>query len=940
MPTSLERQLAQLGDYNGSGDRDISANTMVPRRSRSQSTGASGQPDQKKKRAATIRKKKPAPNPLPKRKPEAKPKVQPKAKSGSIKKAERSSARGEESEEADEEVESSEEETEEEKEAKRKKLEREQKKLGSYVGDGGRYYTLTEDQRSHRTHRVLQQGNLGYALESGLSNIAHVMGGSRDGKRRVIQSTRNIDLDILRPAYQQPYHHKKKKNTKKENKKENPPKVFKCTLNSAQAAVRASKALVKAVERAGQSVTYAAFQRVVRRRLVAAWLIWCYDAKATHAKYTIGDLVEVRFQRKQRFFAARVIAVQRNGAAFSVRYAGGEEERQVRADVMRSLPANATACRALRVPSAEESKQANSSICWQPSLAHKLLEVTRDGQRYVPKPKSRELAVSSGGGPSPKKQGGGIPPFHDLLKASTSLAMATAEPVQKGLQSLTAFFSSKPSPSSSGNGKGKEKVEGTPPSNDEGAEVDVVKTPSKRSLACCHWCGKLDGTAAGGGAGSSSNHSVSSTGLYTAAKTMPFTMSPVAWSSEAAGCSSEKATNRGLLIGRTVLLCAACQLQQLWVAHRFNRSVSQKRAADEALGGRGNAPLQLPSPDRCMPLSLFVRSHYRSRKEAGALEVDANGKIKQRGLVVDKDGGMKNGEKGYNYGMPNHRRCGEMLPPLVAAVACCVLRMGAGMLAAQAEKDEHAIPMLSVIELGSGLGNVASQLALQLGSFASVDGVELRGPIVAMADQYLRELKGYISTVRKRCTSTHSGGQSGAVWGMGAIELEGDCMLLEEEEEEEGESKSAPRKKQKKIEGGSSSKTSRCSTVGGSKKSGKKGGKKGGEMGRVESGAGPSDANPPPYVTGLERLQFLERDLFHMDMSGADFVVANNFGFGDEMNDKLLTKLHQDLRVGAVVVTLRELLPAWANDNRRRAFRLQRDRKVGTGERREGEGEA
>ena len=82
---------------------------------------------------------------------------------------------------------------------------------------------------------------------------------------------------------------------------------------------------------------------------------------------------------------------------------------------------------------------------------------------------------------------------------------------------------------------------------------------------------------------------------------------------------------------------------------------------------------------------------------------------------------------------------------------------------------------------------------------------------------------------------------------------------------------------------------------------------------------------PWQQAGALDRLQFLEKDLFEVDFSRTDFVVANNFGFGDEMNDRLLNKLHQELRVGAVVVALRELLPAWAYDQRRRTHRLQRD---------------
>jgi hypothetical protein len=46
-------------------------------------------------------------------------------------------------------------------------------------------------------------------------------------------------------------------------------------------------------------------------------------------------------------------------------------------------------------------------------------------------------------------------------------------------------------------------------------------------------------------------------------------------------------------------------------------------------------------------------------------------------------------------------------------------------------------------------------------------------------------------------------------------------------------------------------------------------------------------------------------------------VVANNFAFGDVINNALLRKLHRELRPGALVLTVRDLLPQWVHEPRR-----------------------
>lgn len=40
-------------------------------------------------------------------------------------------------------------------------------------------------------------------------------------------------------------------------------------------------------------------------------------------------------------------------------------------------------------------------------------------------------------------------------------------------------------------------------------------------------------------------------------------------------------------------------------------------------------------------------------------------------------------------------------------------------------------------------------------------------------------------------------------------------------------------------------------------------------------------------------------------------VVANNFGFSDELNQDLLEKLAKDLQPGSMVITVKDLLPKW-----------------------------
>jgi hypothetical protein len=903
---------------------------MAPRASRSRSNV---EPPKKLKRKNVVSQKTPAKLQKPETSKASKAKKNPpvnakpthertKAKPGRIQKAS-STSREEENDGGEgnneDEAESSEEETEEEREAKRRKLEREQRKLGSYVGDGGRYYTLTEDQRSHRRERVLGQGQLGYALDPGFSTIA-CLASSREGKRRVIQSARNIDIDIMRPIYQ-------KHVSKPVTKKEKPSPKVRCTLTPPQALSAAVKAMTQAMQRANLAVACAYLQRVAKRWLVGAWLTWCYSVKATHAKYTVGDIVEVRFARKQRYFAARIIAVQRNGAAFSVRFAGGEEERQVRPDVLRSLPAEATPCLSLHVASDEEAKQMASSCCWQSALVHQLLEVTRDGQMRV-----RKVAVAAASSPVPTGKGAmtnsamtnsaitnsAMLPVHDLLNpvpGSSKKPKGQQSTVFKGQQS--SLFAEKPAVGGKSKGSpmkgsivGSSGLEGGGMDGDatESAVPSTTKRNQLESLPCCHWCKKTDRAEAGndgGDAGCSSSHS--SSVLYTAARTLPFCRTPVAWSTSPESSTAVPSSTKR---HKRVFLCAPCQRQQLYIAARITGQ--QKRAEDHELTvAEGGAPLRLPSSAQCMPLSLFNRLHHQSREGAGSLEVDANGKVWLGGKVVDKDGGLKNGDHGFNYGMPNHRRCGEMLPPLVSAVACCVLRLGAIMLAEQTSKvhqkktgaaeDEESKPpaRLHVLELGSGLGNVASQLALQLGTFASVDGVELRGPIVAMAQQYLRELKTHLSR----------GSVASAVG-----------SILDSTDPTDDPTDLPKKKRTKTSQGGSNRSISR----------GSRGNSSGcrSESSRSSTMQCTIQRALPPYTSGLERLQFMERDLFEMDMSGANFVVANNFGFGDEMNDRLLHKLHQDLRVGAVVVTLRELLPAWTNSSRRRASRLQRDRLV------------